>query len=426
MKVVSTGTGNATASRRVEYTYSATVGETYDISIWAKSGSQFSDPAFASWTGVTGFTNPTLITTSSNWTEYTFIVTATSANPTIYVFTGSHAGGAVGDELYIDRVSITLQGTPDTEAPTAPTLSSTGQSQTTVDLSWSGATDNVGVTGYDVYQNGVIIANNVSTSTYQVTGLAASTPFDFKVRALDAAGNASVDSNIVSVTTNSGSDTEAPTAPSISSNGQTDTTVNLSWSGATDNVGVTGYDVYRDGAIIANDITATTYQATGLTASTSYDFKVRALDASGNESVDSNILSVTTNAASGGGTSVWTETGATASYSGEVAVGTTSVPTGYKMAVDGKLITEEVRVELSGTWPDYVFEKDYELPSLKEIQKHIEEKGHLPNIPSAKEVQANGIELGEMNRLLLEKIEELTLHILNQEKRIKELETSKE
>ena len=78
----------------------------------------------------------------------------------------------------------------------------------------------------------------------------------------------------------------------------------------------------------------------------------------------------------------------------------------------------------------YLFEylsknTDYEIywfTRSDEIKKHIEEKGHLPNIPSTKEVKANGIELGEMNRLLLEKIEELTLYILNQERRIKKLE----
>ena len=123
------------------------------------------------------------------------------------------------------------------------------------------------------------------------------------------------------------------------------------------------------------------------------------------------------------GNGVWSANGSDIFYeTGNVAIGTTTVPMGYKMAVDGKIITEEVRVELSSSWPDYVFKEDYNLPSLEDIQKHIKEKGHLPNIPSAKEVKANGIELGEMNRLLLEKIEELTLYILNQELRLQKLE----
>ena len=211
-------------------------------------------------------------------------------------------------------------------------------------------------------------------------------------------------------------DGSAPTAPTLSSTGHTDTTADLSWSGATDNVGVTGYIVYQNNVVLANNITSTSYQVTGLSAATAYDFKVRALDADGNESGDSNIVSVTTTSGSGGGSgstsSIWSESGSTASYSGEVAIGRSTVPSGYKMAIDGKLITEEVRVEASDTWPDYVFEEDYELPTLDEIQKHIEENGHLPNVPSAQEVQENGIEVGAMNKLLLEKIEELTLYLI--------------
>ena len=210
-------------------------------------------------------------------------------------------------------------------------------------------------------------------------------------------------------------DTQPPTAPILSSSGHADTTADLSWSGATDNVGVTGYIVYQDNVVLANNVTSTSYQVTGLSAATAYDFKVRTLDAAGNESGDSNIVSVTTTSGSGGGSgstnSIWSESGSTASYSGEVAIGRASVPSGYKLAVDGHIRTREIRVD-QDTWPDYVFAKDYNLPTLEEIQKHIQEKGHLPNIPSAKEVESNGLELGEMNRLLLEKIEELTLYII--------------
>ena len=104
---------------------------------------------------------------------------------------------------------------------------------------------------------------------------------------------------------------------------------------------------------------------------------------------------------------------------GNVGIGITD-PGTWKLAVNGKILATEIKVETG--WADYVFEKDYLLPSLEEVEKHILEKGHLINIPSAAEVEANGIELGEMNRLLLEKIEELTLYIINQEKRIKKLE----
>jgi hypothetical protein len=106
---------------------------------------------------------------------------------------------------------------------------------------------------------------------------------------------------------------------------------------------------------------------------------------------------------------------------GSVGIGTTTIPNNYKLAVAGKIIAEEVKVQLQSAWPDYVFKKTYKLPTLKEVEKHIKEKGHLPNIPSAKQVAENGIELGIMNKKLLEKIEELTLYTLQQEKKISEL-----
>ena len=74
-------------------------------------------------------------------------------------------------------------------------------------------------------------------------------------------------------------------------------------------------------------------------------------------------------------------------------------------------------------WSDFVFFKDYKLPTLKEVENHIKSKGHLQNIPSAKEVEENGILLGNMNAKLLEKIEELTLYTIKQQK---ELEAQKD
>ena len=114
---------------------------------------------------------------------------------------------------------------------------------------------------------------------------------------------------------------------------------------------------------------------------------------------------------------------------GPIAVGTTEVPSGYGMSVADKLIAEEVRVQLSEAWPDYVFRADYDLMSLKAVKNHIRTEGHLHNMPSADQVEMSGFELGEMNRLLLEKIEELFLHVielkeenLSQYKKLEKLE----
>ena len=104
-------------------------------------------------------------------------------------------------------------------------------------------------------------------------------------------------------------------------------------------------------------------------------------------------------------------------FIGDIGIGTAYPDS--KLTVKGKIHTQEVKVDLNGAIaPDYVFKEDYKLKTLEETQKYIDENGHLPNIPSAKELEANGIELGVMNMKLLEKIEELTLYILQQEKQI--------
>ncbi len=101
---------------------------------------------------------------------------------------------------------------------------------------------------------------------------------------------------------------------------------------------------------------------------------------------------------------------------GNVGIGTTAPDS--KLTVKGKIHAEEVKIDLSVPAPDYVFTKDYELLTLNEVQQHIAEKGHLPNIPSAKELETHGVELGVMNMKLLEKIEELMLYTIAQEEKI--------
>ena len=104
---------------------------------------------------------------------------------------------------------------------------------------------------------------------------------------------------------------------------------------------------------------------------------------------------------------------------GNIGIGITNP--NNKLDVNGTIHSKEVKVDMIG-WSDFVFKKEYELPTLEEIEKHIKENGHLENIPSEKEVVKNGINLGEMNVKLLQKIEELTLYIIEQNKRIKKLE----
>lgn len=122
---------------------------------------------------------------------------------------------------------------------------------------------------------------------------------------------------------------------------------------------------------------------------------------------------------------LWTQTATGIHYDlGSVGIGTTNDMLGFKLAVDGNIRTREIRVD-QDSWPDYVFNGDYQLRTLDEIEQYIAENGHLPDIPSAREVEANGMELGKMDRLLLKKIEELTLYILEMEERLLKLENKK-
>ena len=119
--------------------------------------------------------------------------------------------------------------------------------------------------------------------------------------------------------------------------------------------------------------------------------------------------------------SPWTISGNDLSYTtGNVGIGTTNTQ-GYRFAIAGSMVAEGVKVELEGNWPDFVFEKDYNLQSLKQIEAYIKKHGHLPNVPSAEEIKTDGINLGEMDATLLQKIEELTLHSIQQQKEIESL-----
>ncbi len=103
-----------------------------------------------------------------------------------------------------------------------------------------------------------------------------------------------------------------------------------------------------------------------------------------------------------------------------VGIGTTN-PGTWKLAVNGKIRAKEIKVETG--WADFVFYDTYKLPTLLEVEQHINQKGHLKDIPSAKEVEENGIFLGQMDAKLLQKIEELTLYTIDQDKKIKKLES---
>nr|WP_248574823.1 GEVED domain-containing protein [Flavobacterium sp. H122] len=245
------------------------------------------------WTTNNGASWTTLVAgTPNDGTENVTIPNASTSTGRIMVKGTSHIFFDVNNA----NITVTA-GSSDTVAPSAPTsLAASGTTQTTTNLSWTASTDNVGVTGYDVYQGATLLGTTASTS-YAVSGLTASTTYTFSVKAKDAAGNISAASNTVSVTTSAPIvDTTAPTVPTnLAASGTTSSSTNLSWTASTDNVGVTGYDVYQ-GATLLGTTASTSFAVTGLAASTTYSFTVRAKDAAGNISAASNTVSVTTSA----------------------------------------------------------------------------------------------------------------------------------
>ncbi len=253
-------------------------------------------------------------------------------------------------------------GGGDTQSPSAPAnLQVTATTSSSVSLAWNPSSDNVAVTGYDVLRGGTPIGATSST-TFTATGLSSATTFSFTVRARDAAGNFSAASNAVSATTQSGGggtqpapwaantpytigtrvtyqgsvyecrqnhtsltgweplnvpalwlfvtgdgggggDTQAPSVPgNLRVTATTSTSISIAWNAASDNVGVTGYDVFQGASTTPIGMAMSTiFTVSGLTPNTTYTFTIRAEDAAGNVSGASNSVSATTQSGGGGG-----------------------------------------------------------------------------------------------------------------------------
>ena len=208
---------------------------------------------------------------------------------------------------------------PDTTAPSVPTnVTATVQGTTAINLTWTASTDPAvvgqvqsGLAGYKVFRDQALITTLGLVTTYNDTGLTADTEYAYRVSARDVAGNESAGTAVSATTDAEGAapDTTAPSVPTgLAASAVSSSQINASWNAATDPTvsgqitsGVAGYKLYRGGSLHQTLGLVTSYQDTGLTAATQYQYRIASRDAAGNESAQSAQVAATTQTASGGG-----------------------------------------------------------------------------------------------------------------------------
>ena len=246
-------------------------------------------------------------------------------------------GIVIGDDAGPTPGQLSLAATTtDVTAPSAPSNLAWSNEDMTVTMSWGASTDNVGVVSYDFYYGQYYIGSTDQTSATLI-GFKINAPYDFTVKARDAAGNLSVASNQITVLLNIGKDIQPPSTPTnLWTTAVADTQVSLRWNASTDNVGVVMYEVFANGTQVATSFGSTSATVTGLTPNTAYSFTVKARDAASNESAASAAVSATTTvssyslviAVSGSGTT--TPAAGTYKYTAGTAVQVSATPgSGY-------------------------------------------------------------------------------------------------
>ena len=225
------------------------------------------------------------VTQLSSDTEYSFVV---------YAIDKSDNRSASSEVLTLTTEAAEISSPNDTVSPTRPTNVTVSDSTATqITLNWTAAVDSVGVTGYRIFQDDVAIDTTQET-TYIVTELTPGTRYTFTVSAFDAAENESAVSDPISAFTLEAEDTTAPDTPTgLASSNISQTSIDLNWNPATDDIGVSSYRIFQNELPIAT-VQETAYQVTGLTPGTTYAFSISAVDTAENESPSSVSVSVST------------------------------------------------------------------------------------------------------------------------------------
>jgi chitodextrinase len=261
---------------------------------------------------------------------------------------GVDAYDAAGNRSPRADLAVTTTPCLDNQPPTAPTnVTASLRTTTSITLTWAAATDNVGVAAYGVY-NGADLVQTTAGLTGIVSGLTCGTNYTLAVDAFDASGNSSPKTTVMVATLACPADTTPPTQPgNLRLTAATGTSATLAWNTATDNVGVTGYDVFRAGQKVGSTAT-TSYLMNGLSCGTSYSVAVSAFDAAGNRSPQATI-SVSTSTCATTPQSCPLPAYPDASCTG-VPAGTTLTPSGgltitvAGTVIDGRDITGQVVV----------------------------------------------------------------------------------
>jgi chitodextrinase len=225
--------------------------------------------------GSTTSTTSLAITGLSNGTIYSMSVNAKDASGKVI---------AISTPLAVSTV--------DTQAPSTPSnLTYSSLTANSFTLGWTASTDNLGVTAYDIYKDGVFYGSTSSSTSLIISGLTLSSTYNMTVKARDAANNSSSASAPLAVTT---VDNVAPSSPgNLQVSLITGTSFTLSWTAASDNVGVIGYDIFKNGVLVGSS-TDTIIKVTALSSATQYTMLVKSKDAAGNYSITNTPLTVTT------------------------------------------------------------------------------------------------------------------------------------